>query len=356
MDEFEDHGGRWFLWNAKRLNGVWLLRYTLGNELGGSCVKVLKNSLRDRATGLDAQGIVPICADGEGIGGVQSGSHLGSAIAQAVLVQTPEVRESSTVFHGLLDELRGVLKPGDAVDEVLVGLMMSDLWRLLRAQRGEARGLVARLRKSLAEAGEKRRRLAVEVKRRRETEIMDIRAQLKHHEEEQEYLHEPMTEAEEDHFDYLRSRLEELLFAVKDQDAAQAPPPMGEVLFEDLEAQRIVVESLESTPLECLADEPLVLAYVQSRRRSRLKGACAADYVRDLRRNHQGLLRRDVCRVAADRYHAMQRAYSAQQARLEELARLSTPSEGAQRHEGRLRRNLLDMIDRLESRRRRSES
>jgi len=310
----------------------------------------------DQATGQELESLALIQDAKMGIGGSASELHLGSAIAQGVLVQTPEVHESGAVFHGLMEELRGVLKPRDAVDEVLVGLMMSDLWRLLRAQRGEARGLVARLRKSLAEAGEKRRRLAAEVKRQREAEIKDIRAQLKHHEEEREYVCEPMSEAEEGHFDYLRGRLEELLFAVKDQDAAQAPPAMGEVLFEDLEAQRVLVESLESTPLECLADEPIVLAYVESRRRSRLKGVCAADYVRDLRRNHQGLLRRDVCRVAADRYHAMQRAYSAQQARLEELARLSTPSEGAQRHEGRLRRNLLDMIDRLESRRRRSES
>ena len=233
--------------------------------------------------------------------------------------------------------------------------MMSDLWRLLRAQRGESRGLVAKLRKSLAEASEEQRRRAREVKRQRETEIRDIRTQLKHHEEEQEYLTEPFSAQEEEHFEHLRNRLEELLSVQQPRPTVGTAYAGGEVLFEDLEAQRVLLESLEQLPLEDLAEEPTVLAYVEDRRRSRLTGwPSAAAYVRELRRNHQGLLRRDVCRMEADRYHAMQRAYSAQQARLEELARLSTPSESAQRHELRLRRNMLDMIDRLEARHRRS--
>ena len=68
--------------------------------------------------GQETRELAPGCPEKSEVGPLDSGLHLGAAIAQSVLVQTPEVQESGLVFHGLLDELRGVLRPQDAVDEV----------------------------------------------------------------------------------------------------------------------------------------------------------------------------------------------------------------------------------------------
>ena len=232
-------------------------------------------------------------------------------LSTGMAIEAREVREDTGALHTLHEGLRAAIAPRDAVEELLLELLVADVWRLRRVLASEA----SEITKNVVEA---------------------VRSSVSMRKHLKEAAERSPTKT-----------LKRALQAVHDD----GDPDFGSVVSpSDLQRQRTLLKELRSLKMQDVPANASCLRWAENRPQS--SGPSSAyEYLSSLPNNIRGLVRKQVIACERARFDELRMAYYRQRMRQMSIAEHAVPSDRIQKRERELRRSIMSVLKELRSRR-----